>query len=134
MDDPECSQNDSLDAASEVNNQPDTVSAAQEKDSPQPPSIIVEGKDEQDVTEIKITTDDLFPPEPEEPLNEHKLGLDINKPHGWSGSNYDDYEYVGSLAIDIDSRLLIKKTVLLPSTAYETTIRLLGLIARDIGS
>lgn len=134
MDDSGCPQNDSLDAASEVNNQPDTAPAAQKKDSPQPPSVTVEEKDKQDVTDIKITTDDLFPSETEELLNEHKLGLDINKPHGWSGSNYDDYEYVGSLAIDIDSWLLIKKKVLLPSTAYETTIRLLGLIARDTGS
>lgn len=109
MDDSECLQSDSLDAASEVNNQSDTASAARKKSSPQPPSITVEGKDEQDVTDIEITTDDLFPSEPDKPFNEHKLGLDINKPHGWSGSNYDDYEYVGDLAIDIDSRLLIKK-------------------------
>ncbi|SPJ73238.1 uncharacterized protein FTOL_02968 [Fusarium torulosum] len=94
MDDSGCPQNDSLDAASEVNNQPDTAPAAQKKDSPQPPSVTVEEKDEQDVTDIKITTDDLFPSETEELLNEHKLGLDINKPHGWSGSNYDDYDVI----------------------------------------
>ncbi|KAM0218323.1 hypothetical protein ACHAPA_002405 [Fusarium lateritium] len=94
MDDSEYPQNKSLDSAPEVNNSPGATSSVQEKDTSQAPSIADGRKDGQDVSDTEIKTDDLFPPDPEEPFNEHKLGLDINKPYGWSGSSYDDYDVI----------------------------------------
>lgn len=57
-------------------------------------SVQAEGEDN-DVISIQTTTDVLLPvaPDSETPPQEHKLGLDINKIRGWSGSEYDDYEY-----------------------------------------
>lgn len=48
---------------------------------------------EDDAVSIQTTTDDLLGEGTETSLREHKLGLDINFPWGWSGSSYDDYEY-----------------------------------------
>lgn len=49
-----------------------------------------------DAVSIKTTTDQIFnpPTEPQIDLEERKLGLSIVRNLGWSGSNYDDYEYV----------------------------------------
>jgi hypothetical protein len=50
--------------------------------------------EEDDAISIQTATDVLLPIEPDsEPPQEHKIGLDINKIRGWSGSEYDDYEY-----------------------------------------
>jgi hypothetical protein len=48
-----------------------------------------------DLISIQTETDILLPIEKnsEIPVQEHKLGLDINAIRGWSGSQYDDYEY-----------------------------------------
>ena len=48
--------------------------------------------DPQDVE--SIITNDLFPEQEQDihQCKEHKLGLDINFPWGWSGFEYSDYE------------------------------------------
>lgn len=70
--------------------------------APEPGSAIpdgdVDGEGNQDAASVRTTTDALFGnsdrgSEPAVGSKEHKLGLDINYPWGWSGSFYDDYEY-----------------------------------------
>ncbi|KAI1654117.1 putative ankyrin repeat protein [Daldinia decipiens] len=63
----------------------------------------------QDTISIKSVTSDLFslsesllPQGPES--KQHKLGLDINHPLGWSGSAYDDYDVVTVHGIRDDYR------------------------------
>ncbi|PNP52486.1 hypothetical protein THARTR1_06954 [Trichoderma harzianum] len=48
-----------------------------------------------DAVSVKTTTDQIFnpPTEPRIDLEQRKLGLSIVRNLGWSGSNYDDYEY-----------------------------------------
>lgn len=60
---------------------------------PENPGDQAEEEDD-DAISIQTATDILLPidPDPESP-QEHKLGLDINQVRGWSGSQYDDYEY-----------------------------------------
>ncbi|KAM0514996.1 hypothetical protein ACHAPE_006318 [Trichoderma viride] len=94
MDIMECTQNGSLDSPSELNDRPDATSTVQDTDPPQAPNTGFEGNRGERVRSVGIITDDLFPPDPPKPINEHKLGLDINKPYGWSGSNYDDYDVI----------------------------------------
>jgi hypothetical protein len=50
--------------------------------------------DETDSDAASVNTANLFSKldEPQSPLR--KLGVFINRPFGWSGSLYDDYEYV----------------------------------------
>lgn len=49
-----------------------------------------------DALSVETTTDQIFnpPTEPQIDLEQRKLGLSIVRNLGWSGSNYDDYEYV----------------------------------------
>lgn len=49
-----------------------------------------------DALSVETTTDQIFnpPTEPQIDLKQRKLGLSIVRNLGWSGSNYDDYEYV----------------------------------------
>lgn len=49
-----------------------------------------------DAISVETTTDQIFnpPTEPQSELEQRKLGLSIIRNLGWSGSNYDDYEYV----------------------------------------
>ncbi|KAG8674131.1 hypothetical protein FPOAC1_000094 [Fusarium poae] len=49
-----------------------------------------------DLISIQTETDILLPIEKnsEIPVQEHKLGLDINAIRGWSGSQYDDYDVI----------------------------------------
>ncbi|KAF5709137.1 ankyrin repeat [Fusarium globosum] len=58
-------------------------------------TIQAEGEDDDSIS-IQTTTDFLLPiaPDSETPPQEHKLGLDINKIRGWSGSEYDDYDVI----------------------------------------
>ncbi|KAI1022042.1 hypothetical protein LB504_007370 [Fusarium proliferatum] len=49
---------------------------------------------EDDAVSIQTTTDDLLGEGTETSPREHKLGLDINFPWGWSGSSYDDYDVI----------------------------------------
>ncbi|KAF5635889.1 ankyrin repeat [Fusarium sp. NRRL 52700] len=49
---------------------------------------------EDDAVSIKTTTDDLLSEGAEIVPREHKLGLDISFPWGWSGSSYDDYDVI----------------------------------------
>ncbi|KAI0099851.1 putative ankyrin repeat protein [Nemania sp. FL0031] len=60
--------------------------------------IDVETKDH-DADNAKTTTADLFSQKeggssPCSHSKQHKLGLDINRPWGWSGSSYDDYDVI----------------------------------------
>ncbi|CEI63686.1 unnamed protein product [Fusarium venenatum] len=54
-----------------------------------------EGLDD-DLISIQTETDVLLPVDIDSkiPLQEHKLGLDINAIRGWSGSEYDDYDVI----------------------------------------
>ncbi|OBS26147.1 hypothetical protein FPOA_00090 [Fusarium poae] len=49
-----------------------------------------------DLISIQTETDILLPIEKDSeiPVQEHKLGLDINAIRGWSGSQYDDYDVI----------------------------------------
>ncbi|KAI1099976.1 putative ankyrin repeat protein [Jackrogersella minutella] len=62
------------------------------------PNDAEEDKDN-DAASIKTTTTDIFSKSETSSSKgseskQHKLGLDINYPWGWSGSNYDDYDVV----------------------------------------
>jgi hypothetical protein len=53
---------------------------------------------EEDAASVETTTADLFSQSGEDSpygrkSKQHRLGLDISYPWGWSGSLYDDYEY-----------------------------------------
>ncbi|KAI1370783.1 putative ankyrin repeat protein [Hypoxylon crocopeplum] len=57
------------------------------------------GDNNQDAASVKTTTASLFSQCEESSSSEsesrqHKLGLDINYPWGWSGSSYDDYDVI----------------------------------------
>jgi hypothetical protein len=58
-----------------------------------PNANVEQEEEEDDAVSIKTTTDELLGEGTEASPREHKLGLDINFPWGWSGSSYDDYEY-----------------------------------------
>ncbi|KAJ9414194.1 ankyrin repeat-containing domain protein [Fusarium oxysporum] len=59
-----------------------------------PNANVEQEEKEDDAVSIKTTTDELLGEGTETSPREHKLGLDINFPWGWSGSSYDDYDVI----------------------------------------
>ncbi|KAF4951589.1 hypothetical protein FGADI_7364 [Fusarium gaditjirri] len=57
------------------------------------PNANVEQEEKEDDA-ASTTTDELLGEGTETSPGEHKLGLDINFPGGWSGSSYDDYDVI----------------------------------------
>ncbi|KAF9768543.1 hypothetical protein IL306_014142 [Fusarium sp. DS 682] len=85
------------DSPPELLEQPLKNGSSNEETNPhQLPDIETEGEDHDDAISIQTGTDDLLPIELDStsPLQEHKLGLDINEIRGWSGSDYDDYDVI----------------------------------------
>ncbi|TAQ90941.1 hypothetical protein B7494_g700 [Chlorociboria aeruginascens] len=74
-------------------------SAAHEHSPPSASSSNVPNDGEEDATNVDTTAADLFSQSGEDSpygrkSKQHRLGLDINYPWGWSGSLYDDYDVV----------------------------------------
>ncbi|KAG5799177.1 hypothetical protein H9Q69_001809 [Fusarium xylarioides] len=71
-----------------------------------PNDNIEQDEKEDDAVSIKTTTDDLLGEGTDTSPREHKLGLDINFPWGWSGSSYDDYDVITVHGIRDDYKTL----------------------------
>ncbi len=61
---------------------------------PEPTVVTVSSDDAKSIDSIETTTTGLFRPfaSGSSSRRAHSLGLDINSPHGWNGSQYNDYE------------------------------------------